>query len=42
MMLATALGAVYFLEQPSTSLLPRHDRFLAMIRDLNQRGMRAP
>ena len=42
MLLVSALGGVFFLEQPGSSLMPRHDRFLWMIKALEERGMRAP
>lgn len=40
MLLVIASGGVFFLEQPGSSLLPRHDRFRWMLRVLQEREMR--
>ncbi len=40
LMLLLACGAAWFLEQPSSSLLPRHCRFQWMIKNLEELGIR--
>lgn len=42
LLVTIAAGSVFFLEQPSSSLLRYHMRFKWMVRELERRGIRVP